>query len=182
MTTVGQLQVDVALELPKVKYNWEDTDTNIRLVEEIRTFIDGMQLDEPVIPTAKHIAEVAIACKEHLQMRDFFMGVRSEKPSPNVATYLTLLNEVLDKEYAVPFATVLSSYLYEFDMPQEARETIAKVFETDPEYALAQLLNQVYEAGWDSSIMRMMAEDLHGAVLERIYDKETYDNHVDSAS
>ena len=172
-TNLEKLQEDVLVELLTVKYDWQDTDNNIRIVEEMRKSIDGFQEEELQIPSAKHIAEVAVACKEYIQMRDFLMGVRKEKPAPKVAAYLTLLVDALDQDYAVPFATVLSSYLYEFDMKQEAIDTIGIVFKTDPDYSLAQLLSRVYEAGWNPAEMSAMANHLHDDVVATIYHKET---------
>lgn len=172
-TNLEKLQQDVLLELVTVKYDWQDTDNNIRIVEEMRRSIDGFQEEKIDLPSARHIAEVAVACKEHIQMRDFLMGVRKEKPAPQIAAYLTMLVDALDQDYAVPFATVLSSYLYEFDMKQEAVDTISLVFKTDPDYSLAQLLSRVYEAGWDPAEMGAMANQLHDEVVKIIYRKET---------
>jgi hypothetical protein len=174
MTTLGQIREQVAQELPNVNYKWQDTDTNIRLVEEIRDIVDGLSPEGSYnIPTAKHIAEVAVACKKYFNLRDFIMGLRLEKPSPNVATYLKLLTETLDDEHAVPFFAVLSTYHYEFGMAEEAHSNLDFVFNINPDYSLAQLLKRVYMANWPTEMMVKMAEDLHEKVVANIYAKET---------
>lgn len=172
-TNLEQLQVDVALALTKVEYDWQDTETNLRLVDEIRNSIDTLNFDNNVVPSATHIAEVAVACNEYLQIRDFLMGVRSEKEAPKVALYLTLFKDVLSEDYVVPFATVLSSYLYEFGMAEEAHKTLDFVFDTNPDYSLAQLLKNVYMRNWPTEFMAQMANDLHQSVLNVIANKET---------
>ena len=172
MTTVGQLKKAIAQELPNVNYKWQDTDTNIRLAEEVREYVDGMALDNPVIPTAKHIAEVAIACRDYFNFRDFLMGLRAEKPSPNVATYLTLVRETLEPQQALPFITVLSSYLFEFEQVEEAKAQINLALDINPEYSLAQLLKRVYNQ-WSPESMVEMAQTLHQSVVDTLYAKET---------
>lgn len=164
-TNLEQLQVDVALALTKVEYDWQDTKTNLRLVDEIRNSIDTLNFDENVVPSATHIAEVAVACGEYLQIRDFLMGVRTEKHPAQVALYLNLLKEVLDDKHAVPFATVLSSYLYQFDMSEEAQKELNIALTIEPDYSLAVLLKRVYDAQWPSFMMEQMASDLHQQVL-----------------
>lgn len=173
MTTVGQLRGAVDQELSTIgNYDWRDTDTNLRLADEVRQYVDGMQLDEPTIPTAKHIAEVAVACRDYFNFRDFLMGLRVEKASPNVATYLTLVKETLAPEYAVPFIAVLSTYLFEFEQVEEAKTQIQTVLDIDPEYSLAHLLQRVY-VSWPPFMMVQMAEDLHSSVVAKLSEKET---------
>jgi len=58
-------------------YNPDDRDTNVRIVEDIRKAVDGIA--DGVVPSAQHIAEVAIATNENLQIRDFIMGMHLEK-------------------------------------------------------------------------------------------------------
>lgn len=167
-TNLEQLQSDVALELHNIKYDWRDTERNLRLVDEIRNSIETLNFDDNVVPSAAHIAEVAVACKNFFHLRDFLMGVRTEKHPAQVALYLNLLKDTLDDEHAVPFATVLSSYLYQFDMREEAQKELSIALAIDPDYSLAMLLKRVYDAQWPSSMMEQMAEDLHANVLEAI--------------
>ena len=67
-------------------YNPDNRDTNVRIVEDIRKAID--ELADGVIPSAQHIAEVAIATNENLQIRDFIMGVQLEKNIDYVGKYI----------------------------------------------------------------------------------------------
>ena len=57
------------------KYNPDDRDTNVRIVEDIRKAIDAVA--DGVVPSATHIAEVAIATNANLQ-------IRSEPPNPQL--------------------------------------------------------------------------------------------------
>ena len=166
MTTIEQLKDEVAEKINAIEYNWMDTDTNIRIVDEIRTAIDNL----PEVPSAKHIAEVAISANDYLQIRDFLMGVGyTEKPKDKVTTYLALLNDILDEHNAVPTITVLSSYMYEMDNKELAESYLEKALEIDPDYSLANLLRRVYNQKWAGEAFASMGKQLHGQVLNTIY-------------
>ena len=107
------------------KYNPNDRDTNVRIVEDIRKAVDGVA--DGVIPSAQHIAEVAIATNENLQIRDFLMGVQLEKDIDYVGEYIALLGNVVVKDKAIPLATVFSGYLYQIEKVDEAKAMLVEV-------------------------------------------------------
>ena len=150
------------------KYNPNDRDTNVRIVENIRIAID--ELADGVIPSAQHIAEVAIATNENLQIRDFLMGLRLEKDTDYIGTYLSVIGNVITKDKCIPIATVFTTYLYEAEEMEYAKEFLGKVLENNPDYPLAKLLKRVYDAQWPASEMREMAIKLHDSILENIYE------------
>jgi hypothetical protein len=153
------------------KYNPDDRDTNVRIVEEIRKAIDG--LADGVIPSATHIAEVAVATNANLQIRDFIMGVQQEKDINYVGEYIALLGNVIVKDKAVPLATVFCGYLYQTEEIEQAKIMLLEVLKLDSEYALAKLLNRVFDANWPSESFKAMAEQLHSQVVNTIYAIET---------
>ena len=152
-------------------YNPEDRDTNVRIVEDIRKAIDG--LADGVTPSAQHIAEVAIATNENLSIRDFLMGVQLEKDIDYVGEYISLLGNVIVKDKAVPLATVFCGYLYQTEEIEQAKIMLLEVLKLDSEYALAKLLNRVFDANWPSESFKAMAEQLHSQVVNTIYAIET---------
>jgi hypothetical protein len=164
------LREDVITEINELdgKYNPFDRDTNVRIVEDIRKAIDNIA--DGVVPSAKHIAEVAIATNDNIQMRDFLMGLRVEKDIDYVGTYLSVIGNVITKDKCIPIATVFTTYLYEADEKEYAQEFLDKVLETNPEYSLAKLLKRVYNAQWSASEMREMAVKLHDGILNNIYE------------
>jgi hypothetical protein len=157
-------------------YNLNDRDTNVRIVEDIRKAIDGMA--DGVIPSAQHIAEVAIATNENLQIRDFLMGVQLEKDIDYVGEYIALLGNVIVKDKAVPLATVFSGYLYQIEKVDEAKVMLVEVLNLNPEYPLALLLNRVYQSQWAPSEFKEMALQLHHKVVDGIFaiDAQEVDN------
>ena len=166
MTTIEQLKDEVAEKINAIEYNWTDVDTNTRIVEDIRTAIDNL----PEVPSAMHIAEVAVSANDYLQFRDFLMGVGyTEKPKDKVTTYLALLNDILDEHNAVPTITVLSSYMYEMNNKELAESYLEKALEIDPDYNLANLLRRVYDQGWPSETFVNMGKQLHRQVLNIIF-------------
>ena len=153
------------------KYDWQDRDTNVRIVEDIRKAIDA--LADGVVPSAQHIAEVAIATNENLSIRDFLMGVQLEKDIDYVGEYISLLGNVIVKDKVVPLATVFCGYLYQTEEIEEAKTMLLEVLKLDSEYALAKLLNRVFQANWPAESFKAMAEQLHSKVVDTIYAIET---------
>lgn len=152
-------------------YNPDDRDTNVRIVEDIRKAVDGIA--DGVIPSAQHIAEVAIATNENLQIRDFIMGMHLEKDIDYVGQYISLLGNVIVKDKAVPLATVFCGYLYQIEKIDEAKAMILEVLNLKPDYALAKLLNRVFHAQWAPSEFTKMAQQLHSKVVDVIYAIDT---------
>lgn len=152
-------------------YNPDNRDTNVRIVEDIRKAIDNVA--DGVIPSAQHIAEVAIATNENLQIRDFLMGVQLEKDIDYVGQYISLLGNVIVKDKAVPLATVFCGYLYQVEETEQAKSMLIEVLNLNPDYALAKLLSRVFLAEWPTGAFKQMAEELHTKVVDTIYAIET---------
>ena len=163
------LRTEVKSELinQEGKYNPNDRDTNVRIVEDIRKAIDGVA--NGVMPSATHIAEVAIATNVNLHIRDFIMGIQQEKDINSVGQYIALLTNVISKDKAIPLATIFCGYLYQIEDIEQAKATLLDVLTLNPEYALAKLLNRVFMAEWPTSEFSKMAEKLHPSVVDTIY-------------
>jgi hypothetical protein len=174
---VDTLREEVKSELinQEGKYNPSDRDVNVRIVEDIRVAID--ELADGVIPSAQHIAEVAIATNENLQIRDFLMGVQLETNIDYVGEYIQLLGNVIEKEKVIPLATVFCGYLYQVDEKEEASEFLNKILDVKPDYPLAKLLRRVFDAEWSPSDFKRMAESLHSKVIDIIYEIDNGDSN-----
>ena len=149
------------------RYNPNDRDTNVRIVENIRVAIN--ELADGTIPSAQHIAEVAIATNENLQIRDFIMGVQQEINIDYVGEYISLLGNVIVKDKAVPLATVFCGYLYQVEEIEEAKTMLLQVLTLNPEYPLAKLLSRVFDAQWAPIELTKMTQTLHSKVVDTIY-------------
>ena len=167
--TMDILREEVKSELinQEGKYNAYDRDVNVRIVEDIRKAID--ELADGVTPSAQHIAEVAIATNNNLQIRDFIMGVQLEKDIDYVGKYLELLGNVINKQTAIPLATIFCGYLYQIEEKDYAIRFLNDILEENPEYPLAKLLYKVFVASMPSSQFKKMAEQLHSKVIDSIY-------------
>jgi len=167
------LRTEVKSELinQEGKYNPDDRDTNVRIVEDIRKAIDGVA--NGIMPSATHIAEVAIATNVNLHIRDFIMGIQQEKDINSVGQYIALLTNVISKDKAIPLATIFCGYLYQIEDIEQAKATLLDVLTLNPEYALAKLLSRVFMAEWPTSEFSKMAEKLHPSVVDTIYAVET---------
>jgi hypothetical protein len=153
------------------KYNPSDRDTNVRIVEDIRKAID--KIADGVIPSAQHIAEVAIATNANLQIRDFIMGVQQEKDINYVGEYISLLGNVIVKDKAIPLATVFCGYLYQTEEVEQAKAMLLDVLTLNPDYALAKLLSRVFAAEWPADEFSKMSQQLHSKIVDTIYAIDT---------
>jgi len=176
-------EVDVELLAQTGLYNPENKETNVRIINDIRASLCNMRAN--IAPKAKHIAEVAIATNENVQIRDFLLGVSTEISdttfsSQDIYEYLLLIGTTVNKQIAVPVATVFAAHLYERDKA-EAKNAIQEVLSINPEYNLANLLKKVFAADVDINFFKQMSEELHSKVLDVIYEKETNDNSNSSA-
>ena len=167
--TMDILREEVKSELinQEGRYNWQDRDMNVRIVEDIRIAID--ELADGVTPSAQHIAEVAIATNQNLQIRDFIMGVQLEKDIDYVGKYLELLGNVITRQTAIPLATIFCGYLYQVEQKDYAVKFLNEILEMNPEYPLAKLLYRVFAAEWPTSVFKEMTEHLHPKVIDTIY-------------
>jgi hypothetical protein len=156
------------------RYNPDDRDVNVRIVEDIRTAIND--LADGVIPSAEHIAEVAIATNDNLQIRDFLMGVQLETSMDYVGEYISLLGNVIEKEKAIPLATVFCGYLYQTEQKEYALKFLDNVLEIKSDYPLALLLQRVFQSEWPPSELQKMAEMLHPKVVDGIYNVRNGDS------
>ena len=145
------------------RYNPNDRDINVRIVEDIRIAID--ELADGVIPSAQHIAEVAIATNENVQIRDFIMGIQQEKDINYIGEYISLLGNVIVKDKAIPLATIFFVYLYQIEEVEQAKTMLLEVLTLNPDYSLAKLLKRVFEAEWPANEFAKMSEQLHSQVV-----------------
>ncbi len=56
---------------------------------------------------------------------------------------------------------------------------INKILDAKPDYSLAKLLRQVFDAEWSPSELRKMAEHLHPKVVDTIYEIDNGDSNDD---
>ena len=169
LDNLDALRDEVKHELTKQEgtYNPFDRDTNVRIVEDIRKAIDNIA--DGITPTATHIAEVAIATNENLQIRDFIMGLHTEKDIDYIGEYISLLGNVIVKDKAIPLATIFAGYLYQTNQILNANSMLIEVLNTQPDYPLAKLLRRVFDANWAPEEFAMMGEQLHSKIIDTIY-------------
>jgi len=168
MVDMEQLRTDVESAISTIEYNPDNKETNIRIVEDIRSAI--AKLADGITPSAQHIAEVAVATNENIQIRDFLMGVQLETNIDYVGNYVSLLGNAIKKDKAIPLATVFCGLLYQQDEKEHAKEFLSTILEVNPEYSLAVLLKRVFAAEWSPKNLTKMAEQLHPLVIKTIYE------------
>jgi hypothetical protein len=131
-----------------------------RLTDAIYT-----QVDSDTAPDDEHIAEVTAGLNKDIQLRDFVLGLPSERPIAAVNTYLAFFMNVVPGEFIAPVASILAANLYSIE-DESAREVLSQALENNPSYSLANLLNRVFNSGWPADAFKAMTEELHPKVKE----------------
>jgi hypothetical protein len=137
-----------------------------QLQEQRKRLTDAIYitLDSGVTPDDDHIAEIAAAMQKDIQLRDFMLGLPSERKIEDVNTYLAYFVDSVPNEFFAPVGSVLAANLYSLEQTDSAKELLAKVQEADPRYSLANLLHRVFYSGWPASAFTTMTEELHPKV------------------
>lgn len=140
-----------------------------QVIAEIPTVLEGVV--NGVMPSAEHIARVAITACKDVQFRDFLLGAFTEYESNAVGAWLEIVSGAVKKDYAYPVVTVLSTYYYRDDKQKEATDMIKEVLDHNPDYSLAKLLSRVYPV-FSAENMQSMAGELHPKVKAIIFEQE----------
>jgi hypothetical protein len=131
-----------------------------RLTDAIYT-----QIDSDTAPDDDHIAEITAGMNKDIQLRDFMLGLPSERPIAAVNTYLACFMDVVPGEFIAPVASVLAANLYSIE-DTSAQSVLSQALENNPTYSLAQLLNRVFNSGWPAGAFVAMTYELHPKVKE----------------
>lgn len=132
-----------------------------RLTDAIYT-----QIDSGVAPDDDHIAEVAAAMQKDIQLRDFVLGLPSERKIQDINTYLGYFYETVPTKFIAPIASVLAANLYSMEEVDSAKEILHNAIVHNPSYSLANLLNRVFNTSWPAGAFKTMTEELHPRVKE----------------
>ena len=136
------------------------------LQEQRKRLTDSIyaQIDSNTAPDSDHIAEIAAGMQKDIQLRDFVLGLPSERKIENVNTYLAYFVDSVPSEFIAPVGSVLAANLYSLEQTDLAKELLAKVREANPSYSLATLLHRVFYSGWPASAFTAMTLELHPKV------------------
>ena len=124
------------------------------------------QVDSGLEPDEQHIAEMAAALQKDIQLRDFMLGLPSERPMESVINYLACFINSVPDEFIAPVASILASNIYSTENTDEAKAVLARALQSNPSYSLANLLNRVFTSGWPSAAFVAMTYELHPKVKE----------------
>lgn len=163
MTTIEQVAEEISAF--SKQYDVENEEQNKSIALNVYEQIDRMA--NGIEPTAQEIAQLTVAINEHVQVRDFLMGISSERDLDYVGTWLAYVGNKTPEVYDVPIATIMSSLYYSIGNEESANYYIGKALNSNPNYSLAQLLKRVYESSlWNPNHMIEMRNKLHAKVKE----------------
>lgn len=157
MTTIEQVAEEISAF--SKQYDVYDDEQNksiaLNVYEQIDRYADGIE------PTPQEIAQFAVAINEHIQVRDFVMGIPSERDVNYVGNWLAYVGNKTPEVYDVPIATIMSSFYYSVGNEKSATFYIEKALNSNPNYSLAVLLKKVYQSNWGADGIVDMRNNLH---------------------
>ncbi len=157
MTTIEQVAEEISAF--SKQYDVYDDEQNksiaLNVYEQIDRYADGIE------PTPQEIAQFAVAINEHIQVRDFVMGIPSERDVNYVGNWLAYVGNKTPEVYDVPIATIMSSFYYSVGNEESATFYVEKALNSNPNYSLAILLKKVYESNWGADGIVDMRNNLH---------------------
>jgi len=157
MTTIEQVAEEISAF--SKQYDVYDNEQNksiaLNVYEQIDRYADGIE------PTPQEIAQFAVAINEHIQVRDFVMGIPSERDVNYVGNWLAYVGNKTPEVYDVPIATIMSSFYYSVGNEKSATFYIEKALNSNPNYSLAVLLKKVYQSNWGADGIVDMRNNLH---------------------
>jgi len=112
---------------------------------------------------------IAYALENNLQLRDYLMGLTRDGLSvESVAGILTVMLDLFKSAYRSTYTieTVLASYMYRLGDSAGALVMLANGISRD--YSLAKLLLRVFDQGLAPDNFAIMAQELHGKVVEEL--------------
>ena len=139
------------------------------IIAELPAVLNGITNGD--LPSAEHIARVAITACKDIQFRDYLMGMFTEYDSTAVGAWLEIINNSVVAEYAYPATTVLATYYFRDGDKETAMQAVNEVLDRKPDYSLAQLLTRIFPiAGND--MFTQMAGELHPRVKATIFEED----------
>ncbi len=157
MTTIEQVAEEISAF--SKQYDVYDDEQNksiaLNVYEQIDRYADGIE------PTPQEIAQFVVAINEHIQVRDFVMGIPSERDVNYVGNWLAYVGNKTPEVYDVPIATIMSSFYYSVGNEESATFYVEKALNSNPNYSLAILLKKVYESNWGADGIVDMRNNLH---------------------
>lgn len=112
---------------------------------------------------------------ESMTNRDWYLGLPMETEDLIQTAQFTIAvleaSEIEKDEPhkgMVPLLTCLSMYSWELGMDDEAKGALAIALDLDPEYSLAKLVSQMYDANWPKESLKTMRDELHPSVRQEV--------------
>lgn len=148
------------------------TMTTAATIGEIKDLIDLVANDSNINGQDISIDELKFdqivhGVNENLHLRDYLLGLPIEHSMENCIDVVSFfINNLLGKESAIPFYTILSAYHYELGEKIASKKYLTHGLNAD--YPLALLLDRIYSANWATDAIGSMRNELHHKVVKQL--------------
>ena len=128
----------------------------------IEKFHDGLN--------PNYIELMITAVNNHLQVRDYLMGMPATHPINECVEFVSYLSKSIDEQDRYAVDTVNAMFQYELGNVEKSKELLTSAKSVNPDYNLAQLLTRVISAQWPYASMATMRSELHPKVVSHLED------------
>jgi hypothetical protein len=129
-------------------------------------------LNNDIELTGEKLEAVILAVNSDLQVRDWLMGLPLRWSLDEGIKFMQYMCVHAPSEDLVPFVTLQALYYYELDDTEKSTMLLNYALRLDKDYALAQLLLRVFNAGWPADQFKTMRNELDPKIIEACYGSE----------
>jgi len=129
-------------------------------------------LNNDIELTGEKLEAVILAVNSDLQVRDWLMGLPLRWSLDEGIKFMQYMCVHAPSEDLVPFVTLQALYYYELDDTEKSTMLLNYALRLDKDYALAQLLLRVFNAGWPVDQFKTMRNELDPKIIEACYGSE----------
>jgi hypothetical protein len=129
-------------------------------------------LDNDIELTGEKLEAVILAVNSDLQVRDWLMGLPNRWSIEEGIKLMQYMCVHSPTEDLVPFVTLQALYYYELGNTEKTNGLLNYALRLNKDYALAQLLLRVFNAGWPAEQFATMRNEIDPKIVEACYGPE----------
>jgi hypothetical protein len=152
------------------------TPSNIVTIKKVKDLIDVsigefIAHDQDYCLDEQDFQNIVLGVNSDLDLRDYILGLPVDHDIHLVRAWVAFFIQEIseDDDQRIAFHTIFSALSYEMNDAPRALAYLSLGLQKD--YPLANLLHRVYSAGWPSSSLAQMRQELHPKVVESLLNK-----------
>lgn len=152
---------------PEIDYRGEVLALQRQGAEAIIDFIADFAADG--VCRDKNLVALVLVRLRDLQVRDFALGSVAEDTVEIYFNAWRWLLRIAPEGYVAPVANLFAAVAYEKGDGALAHRALDRAVVDDPQYAMTDLLRQVFSSGWPTDSFAMLRAELHPRICDSLF-------------